>query len=349
MKKIILILSVVCSTFQLFAQSDIETIVREGIKYHDQGKYELAIQTYKKALDIDPNSALVNYEIAFSFSKLEEHRQAIKYADVVLKQKADHMMSAYLVKANALDMLGKTKESIKLFNKAIKKEGEHYLLYFNLGINYYKIGDFDNTEKSILNALRVNPFHPGSHLVLAEMNGRVGNSVQSILASSFFLLLEPTTSRSDMALELLDKQMGAGVTKDSENENTININLFVPKEKDKELDALRQVELFRSLSIAANFTEENKDKTQDELFLENMQSLFKVLGEMNEKKFKSFWWTFYAPFYDELAQKDQIFETFIKYITQKNNKDSKEWVEHNDIRLEEFNQWFKKYTSKLGS
>ena len=35
-----------------FAQTDLETLVGEGIAYHDAGQYKEAIQTYKKALKL---------------------------------------------------------------------------------------------------------------------------------------------------------------------------------------------------------------------------------------------------------------------------------------------------------
>ena len=95
-----------------FAQSSIEDIVREGIGYHDAGDFDKAIETYKKALKIDPKSTLVNYEIALSYLRKKDYKNTVKYATKVLKRKEDHMTSAYVAKGTALDMMGKTQESI---------------------------------------------------------------------------------------------------------------------------------------------------------------------------------------------------------------------------------------------
>ena len=118
---ILLLLSINC-----FAQSEIENFVKEGIQYHDNGEFDKAIQSYEKALKIDPKSTLVNYEIALSYFSKGNYKEAVKYSDVVLNQNKDLMLQAYMTKGSALDILGKTKESIKLFNKAIKKTEGHY-------------------------------------------------------------------------------------------------------------------------------------------------------------------------------------------------------------------------------
>ncbi len=108
-----------------FAQNSIEDIVREGIGYHDAGEYDKAIATYKKALKIDSKSTLVNYEIALSCMRKGDYKNTVKYANKVLKRKEDHMTSAYVAKGSALDMLGKTRQSIDLFEKAIAEGDEH--------------------------------------------------------------------------------------------------------------------------------------------------------------------------------------------------------------------------------
>lgn len=101
----------------LVAQTDIEKLVMEGIEHHDKGEYDKAIESYKKALKIDPNSPLVNYEIALSYFSNEDYKKAVKYSDAVLDEGSEYIQQAYVTKGSALDMMGKTKESIKVFEK----------------------------------------------------------------------------------------------------------------------------------------------------------------------------------------------------------------------------------------
>ena len=63
-----------------------------------------------------------------------------------------------------------------------------------------------------------------------------------------------------------------GVTRTSEKE----INVMIPSNDDPDFGA---VEMMISLSGAANSAEENKGKTDLELFAESNESIFAILGE----------------------------------------------------------------------
>ncbi len=318
-----------------FSQSEIENLVKEGIQYHDNKEYDKAIETYEKALKINPNSTLVNYEIALSYFSKGDYKEAVKYSDVVLKQDKDLLLQAYMTKGSALDMLGKTKESIKLFNKAIKKTEGHYLLYYNLGLNYYKISNLENAEENIIKAIELNPNHSSSHLILANIHNKKGNTVQTLLSSHFFLFLEPNSQRSLDAYSMLQQNFGGNVTKDNEKPNTINI--LLSSNNDSQFGA---AELMVSMLEASKALEENEGKSDDEMFVENTEKFFKVLGELKKKKNKEIWWTFYTTFFYDLAKSEHI-ETYCKYITQIDNENSKKWLEENTIALNEFDKWLK--------
>jgi len=330
-----ILLVVLFLTIQSFAQSNIESFVKEGIEYHDSGDYEKAIETYKKALKLDPESALVNYEIALSYFTKGDYKEAIKYSDIVLNQNKDYMLHAYITKGSALDMLGETKESIKLFEKAIKKTKGHYLLYYNLGLNYYKLNDLDNAEENVIRAIENNPNHSSSHLILANIHNQKGNSVQTLLAAHYFLFLEPDTNRSSAAYLMIEENFGGNVSKDSSKPNTINIMLSPNNDS-----SFGAVELMISLLEASKGIEKNEGKTEDETFIENTESFFKILGELKKKKDKEIWWTFYTTFFYDLAKSEHL-ETYCKYITQSSNENSKKWLNENENKLIEFDEWLK--------
>jgi len=332
-KRIGIALTLLFISIQGFSQSSIEDFVKEGIQYHDTGDYDKAIETYEKALEINPTSALVNYEIALSYFSKGDYKKAIKYSDIVLNQNAEYMLQAYTTKGSALDVLGKTKKSIKLFEKAIRQTKGHYLLYYNLAINYYKINNFDQAEENVIKAIESNPNHPSSHLMLANIHNQKGNAVQTLLATHFFLFLEPGTKRSVEAYQILQENFGGNVSKDGTKPNTINIMLS--PNADNQFGA---VELMISLLEASNSLDENKGKTRDEMFVENTESFFKTLGELKKEKNKEIWWTFYTTFFYDLAKSEHL-ETYCKYITQGDNESSKKWLIEHEDKLAEFDKW----------
>ncbi|NAS14093.1 tetratricopeptide repeat protein [Poritiphilus flavus] len=319
----------------IFAQEAVNTFVEQGIQYHDQGEYDKAIETYQKALELVPQSALVNYELALSHFAKGDYEKVIAYSDVVLDQNGDHMLQAYLTKGSALDVMGKTKESIKLFEKAIKKTEGHYLLHYNLAVNYYKLNELEKAEEMVIRAIERNRNHPSSHLMLANIHHQRGNTVQTLLASHYFLFLEPDTPRAVEAYHMLQQNFGGNVSRDSEKPNTINI-LLSPN-NDSQFGA---AELMVSMLEASRGLEENQGKTEDEMFIKNTDSFFTVLGELKRKKDKEIWWTFYTTFFYELAKSDHM-EAYCHYIAQGSKENSKKWLIENGAKLMEFDGWLK--------
>jgi tetratricopeptide (TPR) repeat protein len=315
------------------AQSSVDELVEEGIQYHDKADYEKAIETYKKALALEPKSALVNYEISLSYFTKGDYSMAIKHSDVILKQKEDYMIQAYMTKGSALDMLGKTKKSIRLFEKAIKITEGHYLLYYNLAINYYKLNDLEMAEENAIKAIELNSSHSSSHLLLANINNQKAYSVQTLLATFYFLFLEPDSNRTTEAYLMLEKNFGGNVSKDNSKPNTIDIKLSL--NNDKKFGA---AEFMVSLLEASKSIEKNEGKTDDEMFVENTDSFFTILGELREKENKEIWWAFYTDFFYDLSKSDHM-ETYCKYITQRDNENSKKWLNENEDKLLQFDYW----------
>lgn len=333
---ITLVICTLLLSVNLVAQSSIEDFVKEGIAYHDNGDFEKAIETYKKALQIDAKSTLVHYELALSYFQNKDYKNAIKHSDIVLKQKSKHMIPAYMTKGSALDLMGKTKESIKLFEKAIKKHGDHYLLYYNLALNYVRINELTKAEKNLIAGIKDNPNHPSSHLLLASIHDKWGNKTQTLLSTHYFLLLEPSSKRSASAYEMLMANFGGNVTKDENNVN--NINVEISENQDKEFSA---AELTISMLEATRYLEENQGKSDEEMFIENTASFFKILGELKKEKNKGIWWDFYIPFFYDIANSEHL-PTYCKYITIIVNEDAQTWFEENGNEINAFAEWLEK-------
>lgn len=336
MKQLIPTILILILAFQVSGQESIEKYVEEGISYHDKGEFEKAIEIYKKALKLDPKSTLVNYEISLSYMSNEEYKLAIKYADKVLEAKTGHLLPAYITKGSALDILGKTKESIKVFEEAIKNSDGHYLLYYNLALNYYKMNDLIKAEEHIQNALLMNVNHASSHLMLAQIHNHHDNKVQTFMAGHYFLFLEPNSQRSLSMYTLLRNELNNNVSKDPENSNNTNITLNLGGED----DPFGPVAMMLSMLEASKISEDNKDKDEDQLFLENTKMIFGLLLNPLKETPKDIWWEFYAPFFSNLSKSDHM-ETYCNYISQSGNKKAAKWLKENKDKLDAFDAWLK--------
>jgi hypothetical protein len=332
MKNLFLLSILLLFSVGIKAQNALDSLVSIGIQYHDNGAYELAIEKYQEALEIDPKSPLVNYEIGMTYMYLEEYEKALMHCDVVLEQKELYILETYITKGSCLDYLGQTKESIKLFKKALKKYGQHHLLYYNLGYDYYKIHEDDKAMESLEMAINLRPGHASSHLLLGYLMSDKKLKSQSLVCLYYFLLLEPESERASAAYDLLMEQLGGNVESNGSDEITI---FFDPENADSEFSA---ADLMVSMLEASKSLEENKDKTPDELFIKNTTSFFTILGELKDDKNKGLWWEFYVPLFYDLAQSDHM-DTFCYYISLSSNQEAAVWVRDNEDRLKDFANW----------
>jgi len=333
MKNYLVILSLL-TTISCFGQDKIDSLVQVGIQYHEMGVYGKAIEVYNEALKIDPKSTLANYEIALSYMYYGNYEKAIKHCDIVIKQKKESLLPAYITKGSALSDLGKIKQAIKVFKEGISKFGSYYLLHFNIGITYSKIRDTKNAEQAFMTAITDKSSHASSHYALAITEIQQNLRVQSLMCLYYFLLLEPSSKRAEKAYALLKEQLVGNVKQDKDNPMKVNVFLNA-KSMGSEFSAEETV---LSMLGASNFLEKNRDKTPDELFIENTKSFFSVLGVSEKKKKSNIWWNLYIPFFNKLA-KSEYMDVFCYYISVSSNEKARDWIEANSEKVEKFEQW----------
>jgi Tfp pilus assembly protein PilF len=337
MKKIFTLFCFALVGISLNAQSEIDSLVDMGIELHDNGQFEWAIDVYKKALALEPNSPLVNYEIALTYMSTKEYDKAIKHSNAVIENNTDNLLQAYMLKASCMDYLGKPKEAVKMYQKAIRKYGDHYLLSYNLGYTYYNMSDEENAEKWLTDAIEQNPSHASSHLMLAYLMKDNNQKIKSLLSLHYFLFLEPNSKRSFDAFDLLIKQFSGNVEKEKVNPNQINIMLNGTSLENE----FGGVELMISLLEASKTIEENKNKTKEEMFIEHTSSFFKMLGELNRKKKKGLYWDYYIPFFNEVANSEHI-DAYCYYISQSSNGNAEVWLSNNTDKIDKFSKWLQR-------
>ena len=99
MKKLHLILIALFLSITVFSQSQIDSLVKVGIELHDNEQYEWAIDVYKKALKLDANSTLVNYEMAMTYMYMGDYKKSIQHCDLVIAEDTDFLMPTFMIKA----------------------------------------------------------------------------------------------------------------------------------------------------------------------------------------------------------------------------------------------------------
>jgi len=328
-KELLLVLMLI-GTLNCFAQnSEINKLVNEGIEFHDKGEYEKAITVYNKALKLEPNSSLVNYEISFSYFNAKDYKNAEKYSKKVLDLKSGNLLAAYVTYGNSLDMIGKQKKAIKVYEKAMK-DFDSYQLYYNHAVACLNANYVEKAYESALKSIENNSAHASSHLVLSKIMARKGSRIKAMLPLYFFLLIEPNSNRASIEYQTLRDYLDHGVSRTSEK----NIDVLVPSDSDPNFGA---AEMMISLSKASNSLEENNDKSELELFADNNENIFKVLGELKNDN-SGFWWDFYVPFFYDMANENLI-KSYSYYISLSQGVKAAIWIDENAKEFEKFKKW----------
>ena len=322
-------------TINLFGQDDkVTELVAQGTELHDQGKYDEAIAKYKTALRIDKNSTLANYELSYTYMVTAKYSNAIKYSRKVIEQDSDNQHGAYVVLGSSLDMSGKADKAIKAYEEGLLKFPNSNLLNYNLALTCYNQKDYEKAEQAVINAILAKPKHGSSHIILAAIMKAKGERVLSLLPTYYFLMLEPNSRRSKINYNSLLNQLGQGVER--KNEQDISVN--VPTSSDSLFGA---AEMMVSLLGASRFTEENRDKSEMEFFIETTNGLFSILGEL-KKENSGIWWNLYVSKFYDLIQSNNL-EAFCYYISQSTNSYIvNQYITDNADKIGQLKNWMNK-------
>jgi len=324
-------------TVNLFGQDDkVNELVAQGTELHDQGKFDEAISKYKMALRIDKNSTLANYELSYTYMATEKYSDAIKYSKKVIEQNSDNQEGAYIVLGSSFDMSGKADKAIEAYEEGLLKFPSSNLLNYNLALTSYNQKDYEKAQKAAINAILAKPKHGSSHVILAAIMQAKGERVLSLLPTYYFLMLEPNSKRSKKNYNSLLNQLGQGVER--KNEKEININVPLSNSPDSLFGA---AEMMVSFLAASRFTEDNKNKSDMDFFVETNKGLFSILGEL-KKENKGFWWDFYVTKFYNLVQSNNL-EAFSYYISQSANSEKvNKYIAENTDKMKQLKSWIDK-------
>lgn len=328
MKRIIFIycfvfLPVTC----LYGQEIIEELLLEGIEYHDEGKYGKAIETYEKALQINPHSVEVIYELSLSLLKSEDYYGAIEYSDKLLDRDDKFAILAYNTKGSALNYLGKSEEAIDVYLEGIKKDSDFYLSYYNLGLAYYSNKEFENARDAFIACLDLDPKHTGSHLNLGRTMFVMNKRVESLLCLYYFLLLEPESDRSLWAYDTVLLQLNDTALEEGQTDPS---DIF---------DGIDRKISQKALSVQ----EQPGNKNEVELFTDQTESFFFSFKDVDDDldPEHDFWWSFYIPFFKSMASWGYT-DVFCHYIRLSVHQIPEAWIDVNRSRIKGFNTWLRR-------
>ena len=344
---------------------NVQDLIIKGVELYDAKEYRQAIETYKEALEIDPNSMIATYELALSYLAIKDYDNASKFSTEVINSKEEKLLTgAYGVKGEALAETGKVDEAIVLLESALREIGSDYYLHFNLALNYFNKSDWDKTLLHAENALNLDKFQSGPYLLSAYALSNKKIWVQSILAFQFFLLNEPGTYRSKIAFEEMLQVMHIKQTTEEPAERSFIQKQLERHANNKEvtentktpppLDTFQGINrklvytaienTLDSLKVSTEIDSIAGDSTKNvdyKSFKEVTRTIFSVLSEENDGTNNGLIWNYQIPVISMILE-SPYFETYCRYISAAYFPESLKWWEENQELAEKFARWLEK-------
>jgi tetratricopeptide (TPR) repeat protein len=334
MKKLILFLALSLVAEFCYAQETREyNLIREGVALHDEGKFDDAIEKYKEALNINKNSSTALYEMALSYTSKGDLNNAAKNLKKVIQMGDDNLEQAYVLLGSIRDFQGDPKEAIKVYETGIAKFPNSNLLHYNLGVTAFQQGMYAKSQEHAIAAILAKPDHGSSHILLSGSSRALGQRPQAMLASYFFLLLEPEGKRSGAQYKELRNLINQGASEQQGDPNNIQINISGLQD-----DEFGPINLMVGMMAATRNIEENKEMNDTEYLVLTTDNFFSILQETREGK-SGIWWEFYVDFFSEIVSEGHL-EAFCYFISQSQpDPEIKKWLAANEEKVKAFQAW----------
>ncbi|MGF7081238.1 tetratricopeptide repeat protein [Mucilaginibacter sp. UYCu711] len=331
-KSILTLLLLFCSV-TIFAQNNkanLDTLMVQGTKLHNQGKYAEAIEKYAEVLKADPENGFANYETAFSLYAQKKPQDAIPYLEKVVKTNNENLnVAALCLLASIYDGDHQTQKAVDNYEKGIKINPNYPQIYYNLSLTYLRNNQYDLAEKNIIEALKRNPNHIGNLSVYALSAYRQNKKVNALMAFCSVISLGSTTPTAASAFNNIQNILnGSSINQDGKT--TINIS---PN------DAQETSTLNLGLSMVT-ISAKTKNLQGADLLTDELTTLFKLTGELAEKKTeKTFFDLFFADYYYKLAQTEYM-PAFARLMAINTDRDgTAKWGKENMAQLTGMAQW----------
>ena len=140
-----------------------------GLALTDQKKIVDAIATFKEGIKINPDFAILYNNLGNLYKRQNNLIEAEKlFRECISKDK--NIAEAFNNLANLLRMQDKNEEAIINYQKALEINNKFFFAHYNLGITYISIGNFTEAQKSLKQAIKINPYFGESHRSLSRIS-----------------------------------------------------------------------------------------------------------------------------------------------------------------------------------
>ena len=148
------------------AENDANFYYNKGINYNEDGKYGLAVDNFKLALSMDPDSIEINFNLGVAYINKKEYSIAIECFKTVLQKSPDETAALSNI-ALAYAKINEFNTAINYYKKILAIKPDDVPTFKDLGDTYTKNRQYDEAIENYREFLKI---HPTSFLVKESLN-----------------------------------------------------------------------------------------------------------------------------------------------------------------------------------
>ena len=322
-------------------------ILREGIALFEQRRYDEAYLKFDRVRQASPDNTIAIYEMALVHNAKKEYQAAIDLGAqcTMYIAEAASLAQCYGLIGNTLDEARDPRRAVEVYAKGIEVAPVASLYYNKAVTQAQSLSDVAGAKVSLKSGARLEPTHPGTHLMLGRLFAIDDLKTPAILALSRFLILEPASPRTPDAYQLWFRLLAGTLTAPQVPEGTSSITINMNQKKDE--GDLTQMDFHIALSRLAASKSGDQAKPQIQIMADQLHALIGVwVGRGAGADGGTFLWSYYMPYFSEM-QKQNLVEPFVYYVSQRTDLPGvREWLTANRERVVTFLDWSRKFTFK---
>lgn len=191
-------------------QKSASVVVQENIGkiYYDlesyiPGTYELSINFYLKAIDLEPSNPVILHQLARAYISGKDNKKAEFYLRQSIAKKNDYNDAKFSL-AKLLGDSGKTEEATVLFEDLLEEQYNSVEVYYNLGRTYFNNKNSNLAIENFEKVLLISPNHSNALYSLALAYEDLGNDVRAKHYMNKVLKLNPGNKEIEEKLKNME-------------------------------------------------------------------------------------------------------------------------------------------------
>ena len=178
-----------------------------GVLAEQVGQPRHAVALIYKAVQINPNIALVHNNLGLALQALGDFENSIKAFDKSIELQNKNF-EALFNKANSLSELGRYGEALDFYNKSIEQNSEFAPAYNNRGNVHQELNNLDNALDDFHKATQISSNYPQAYANMGNIQQELGEFEQAMLNYDRAIALSPDDAETNWNKSLLLLLMG---------------------------------------------------------------------------------------------------------------------------------------------